>query len=99
MRPQAVGVSKDSAQRSASYIDEKLLHLIESVPTAMILSDPSGRIVLVNTKAERMFGYSRDELVDKDIEILVPERSRGISSERACHVLRRPQCKADGSRT
>jgi len=45
MGRQAVGVKKDSAQRFATYIDDRLVQLIESVPTAMILSDSSGRIV------------------------------------------------------
>jgi PAS domain S-box-containing protein len=84
MKPQLVGVSKDSAQRFATYIDKKLLQLIDTVPTAMILSDPSGRIALGNTKVEQLFGYSRDELVDREIEILVPERFRNThSKERA----------------
>jgi PAS domain S-box-containing protein len=71
-------VSRDSAQRFATYIDEKLLQVIESVPDAMILSDTKGQIVLVNSNTERMFGYSRDELVGKEIEMLVPEDFRNI---------------------
>jgi PAS domain S-box-containing protein len=96
MRPQAVGVSTDSAQRFATYIDDKLVHLIESVPTAMILSDQSGRIVLVNTKAERMFGYSQDELVDKAIEILVPERSRSIHQKERARYYADPSVRRMG---
>jgi PAS domain S-box-containing protein len=58
----------------AASIDEKFLHFIETVPDAMILSDQKGRIVLVNTNTERMFGYSRDELAGMEVEILIPER-------------------------
>ena len=39
----------------------------------MILSDQQGRIVLVNSNTERMVGYSRDELLTKEIEILIPD--------------------------
>jgi PAS domain S-box-containing protein len=70
--------AKGSNQKFAGYIDENLIRFIESVPDAMILSDPKGRIVTVNTNTERMFGYSRNELLGKEIEILVPMRARSI---------------------
>ena len=44
----------------------------------MILSDQDGRIVLLNTNTERMFGYSKDELLGEEIEVLVPERFRTV---------------------
>ena len=50
------------------------MDLLESVPDAMVLSDHEGRIVLVNSNAERLFGYPRDELVDNKVEILMPNR-------------------------
>jgi PAS domain S-box-containing protein len=69
-------VSREEAKGFAAYIGEKFLHFIETVPDAMILSNQKGRIILANTNTERMFGYSRDELVGKEVEILVPERFR-----------------------
>jgi PAS domain S-box-containing protein len=96
MKPQPVGVNKDSAQRFATYIDKKLLLLIESAPSAMILSDPSGRIALVNTEAERVFGYSRDELVDKEIEVLVPKRSRSIHRKKRAKYYAGPSVRRMG---
>jgi PAS domain S-box-containing protein len=65
----------------AASIDEKFMHVIESVPDAMILSDQEGRIVLVNANVERIFGYSRDELVGKEVEVLMPERFRSRHRE------------------
>jgi PAS domain S-box-containing protein len=50
--------------------------LIELVPDAMVLSDETGRIVLVNAQTERLLGYERDELVGQSIEVLVPEALR-----------------------
>jgi protein-histidine pros-kinase len=57
-------------------MDAAFLHFIETVPDAMILSDSKGRIILVNTHTELMFGYSRDELMGREVEILIPERLR-----------------------
>jgi protein-histidine pros-kinase len=72
---------RDDAQAFAACLDEKFLQFVETVPDAMILSDQTGRIVLANTKTERMFGYSPDELVGKEPEILVPERLRVLHRE------------------
>jgi PAS domain-containing protein len=52
----------------------------DSSPSGMLLVDRRGQIVLVNAEIERLFGYQRDELVGKSIEILVPERYREESA-------------------
>jgi PAS domain S-box-containing protein len=49
---------------------------IESAPSGMVMVDPNGQIVLVNTQAEKLFGFSREELIGQPVEILVPERFR-----------------------
>ena len=48
--------------------------LLESAPNGFVLVDERGTIKLVNASAEKLFGYSRDELVGKDVETLVPEQ-------------------------
>ena len=39
--------------------------------------DRAGKVVLVNTEIERLFGYARDELIGQPVDILVPMRLRG----------------------
>src|SRR5688500_7531242 len=56
--------------------EERLRLIIEAVPNAMIMVDGRGRIVLVNSEAERAFGYSRAELLSMRVEELVPSRFR-----------------------
>jgi PAS domain S-box-containing protein len=56
--------------------EEKFRLVVESVPTALVMVDEHGRIVLINPQTEKLFGYSRDELLGKPVEMLVPAASR-----------------------
>jgi len=57
--------------------DNRYRRLLEAAPDGIVEVDSSGRIVLVNSQAERMFGYRREELLGKSVEVLMPERFRG----------------------
>ena len=50
----------------------------ESTPDAIVIVDRDGNIVLVNLQTETLFGYSRTELLDQKVELLLPERYRGM---------------------
>lgn len=50
--------------------------LVESAPDGILIVGSQGRVVLVNSQTERLFGYGRGELIGNAIEMLVPERLR-----------------------
>lgn len=57
-------------------LEQRFRATIDAAPTAMVMIDQSGQIVLVNAETEKLFGYARDELLGQRVEILVPERFR-----------------------
>jgi len=70
---------------------------VEASPNGIVMVDASGSIVLVNRELERLFGYSREELLGQPIELLVPERfHRGHPIDREA-FFRHPQARAMGT--
>src|SRR5690606_2917308 len=56
--------------------EQTFQELLESAPDGMVIVNDQGRIVLVNSQLERLFGFDRKELLGQPIEILVPEEVR-----------------------
>lgn len=64
--------NRDITQRREE--EEKFRNLLESAPDAIVIVDSAGRIQLVNTQAEKLFAYAREEMIGKPIEMLMPQR-------------------------
>lgn len=67
--------------------------LYESLPDGVVLTNANGEILRVNLHAERLFGYSRDELLGQPVEMLIPERFRvgHVSQRNVYHHDPRPR--------
>ena len=66
------GAIRDITDRKRAQ--QWILALLDSAPDAMVVVGEDGRIVLVNSQTERLFGYKRAELLGQPVEVLVPER-------------------------
>jgi PAS domain S-box-containing protein len=53
--------------------EQKFRSLLEAAPDAMVMCRQSGEVVLVNSRTESLFGYSRSDLLGNDIHLLVPD--------------------------
>jgi PAS domain S-box-containing protein len=76
-----ITIVRDVSDRRAA--EARFRILLESAPDAIVLVDSDGRITLVNRRAEELFGYAPEELLGRNVEMLVPERLR------SSHVLHR----------
>jgi protein-histidine pros-kinase len=65
------------AERELRAAEQRFRGLLESAPDALVIVDQGGTIVVVNARAEELFGYSREELVAEPVEILPPKALGG----------------------
>jgi PAS domain S-box-containing protein len=70
---------------------------LEAAPTGMLMIDASGAIVLVNAQIEQSFGYRREELIGREVEVLLPERFRARHAGLRAEFLLKPGVRAMGA--
>ena len=87
-------MSRDITERK--LVEDRFRLAVESSPNAVVTVDAQGRIVLVNGETERMFGYNRDELIGRSVDLLVPERFRAAHPDHRKAFMRHPETRAMG---
>jgi len=83
----------EGVARSASFYEQ----VLETAPDAMVIIGADENIRYVNAQLERMFGYSRADLLGKTLEVLVPRRFRANHSKQVSHFFQSPGTRPMGS--
>ena len=95
-------ISKDLSQEDhlpgeVEDAEDRFRGLLDSASGPMLIVDRSGRIVLTNTHTESLFGYARDELAGRDVEILIPERYPRRHPQHPKEFFREPTVRPPGA--
>jgi len=73
-RQAAVAIENINLIDAAQQAEAKLEAIVQAAPSAIISADREQHIIMFNKAAENMFGYSADEIMDKDANLLLPMR-------------------------
>ena len=84
--------ARDTDERGRS--DAQLRGFVEASPDALVIVRTDGRIAFVNAQTEALFGYARDELIARPVEMLVPERFKGKHPAQGAGYFANPKARA-----
>jgi PAS domain S-box-containing protein len=90
-----VALAKEITERKRA--EQQFRALLESAPDAHVIINQAGAITLINSQTEKLFGYTRQELLRQSIELLVPERFRGKHSSHWTGFFAQPQASSMGT--
>lgn len=76
---------------------DRFRELLEAAPDAIIEVDDKGKILLLNATTEKMFGYTRDEILGQSVDILVPEELRRMHEKQRTQYTAHPKMRPMGS--
>lgn len=96
-RERAQLMARGEEARAQAQLERRFRELLEAAPDGILEVDSAGRIVLLNQVAEKMFGYSREELLGERMETLVPEDSRERHSQHRANYQAHPQTRPMGT--
>lgn len=85
------------AKRDSKLLEVRYHDLLESTPDAIVMVNSTGSIVLTNSQAEKVFGWSRKELLGKPIEVLLPKRYSGIHVGHRSKYFAQPRTRSMGA--
>jgi PAS domain S-box-containing protein len=89
--------SQAGAAQQESSLESRYRKLLHAAPDAILEVNEAGRILILNEAVERMFGYSRDELVGLSVDQLVPAAMRGGHAQHRAAYAKHPNTRPMGT--
>src|SRR5204863_10148938 len=90
-------VTRLKVLRDSKLVEARYRDLLESTPDGIVIVNNTGRIVLANGQAEKLFGYDRTELRGQPVEVLLPERYRGGHVGHRSNYFAQPRTRTMGA--
>lgn len=89
-------ILRDLTQLKEAEEKETFRRVVECAPDGVVLVNREGTIAMINSQTERMFGYSRRDLIGQHIEMLVPVRFHEAHVRHRTAYLQKPEARPMG---
>src|SRR4030095_954394 len=80
MKQQLIRQQEETVRDAERQIqsEKRFRGLLEAAPDAIVIVDQEGMVVMINAQTEKVFGYGRDDMLGKHVELLIPTRFRDV---------------------
>jgi PAS domain S-box-containing protein len=85
------------ANKHPEWVRPDVGDLLESAPDGMVIVNADGKIVVINSQTEILFGYSRQELIGQPVELLIPARLEHLHTKHRASFLAEPHVRPMGA--
>lgn len=92
-----IAVRAEASESNEKHSEPDFRGLLEAAPDAMVIVSEDGRIQLVNSQLEKLFGYAREELLGKPVELLIPARYHEAHPGHRTSYFRDPRARPMGA--
>jgi PAS domain S-box-containing protein len=86
----------DGAATQTLPAEMRLRGLVDALPDGLVIADEDGRIVYANHRLTELSGWTAEELRGEPIELLVPERMRGVHEQHRDRFIAHPSVRPMG---
>ena len=86
-----------ATSKHPEWVRPEVGDLLESAPDGMVIVNADGKIIVVNSQTEILFGYSRQELIGQPVEILLPARFERLHVKHRGSFLAEPHVRPMGA--